>query len=83
MYQKLYVEFNLSGNIFLEFEIYGFKPKFYLSENNIKLKKNPLLKNSKIKDLKKIIKKLTISDRFCLINLKNIESNFHLPLVFF
>ena len=50
---------------FLEFgNLHGFKPKFYLTGNNIKLKKNPLTKNSKIKDLKKIIKKLTISDRF-------------------
>ena len=66
MCQKLYVEFNLSGNIFLNFgNLHGFKPKFYLSENHIKLKKN-FIKNSKIKDLKKIIKKLTISDRFYL-----------------
>ena len=69
---------------FLEFgNLHGFKPKFYLSENHIKLKKNPLLKNSKIKDLKKIIKKLTISDRFYLDKFEKYRIKFPFTISFF
>mgnify|MGYP001411470832 CR=1 FL=1 len=50
---------------FLEFgNIHGFKPMFLQNGNNLTLLKNPLNKNTKITDLKKIIDKVKIRDRF-------------------
>lgn len=44
--------------------IHGFKPKFEFKKNKLILKKNILNKNTNIKDLKKIIKKIQKTDRF-------------------
>ena len=44
--------------------IHAFKPKFYLKNNKLILKKNALNSNTKIKEIQKIIKKLKKTDRF-------------------
>ncbi len=50
---------------FIEFgNIHGFKPKFILNKNKLILKPNSLDKNTKLNQLKKIIKKIQSSDRF-------------------
>ena len=50
---------------FFEFgNIHGFKPKFYLKNKKLFLKKNPLNKDTKIKEIKKIINSCKKSDRF-------------------
>jgi hypothetical protein len=50
---------------FIEFgNIHGFKPKFILKKDKLKLKPNSLKKNTKINQLKNIIKKIQLSDRF-------------------
>ena len=50
---------------FFEFgNIHGFKPKFYLKDNKLLLKKNPLDKNTKIKNIYKIIQRCKKTDRF-------------------
>jgi len=50
---------------FIEFgNIHGFKPKFILKKDKLVLKPNPLKKNTKINQLKNIIKKTQFSDRF-------------------
>lgn len=50
---------------FFEFgNIHGFKPKFYLKNNKIFLKENPLNKNTKLGQINKIIDKCMITDRF-------------------
>ena len=50
---------------FFEFgNIHGFKPKFYLRNEKLLLKKNPLKKNTKFKNLNKIIESCIKTDRF-------------------
>jgi hypothetical protein len=50
---------------FIEFgNLHGFKPVFFLKNKKLKLKKNPINKDTKIKELPKIINKLILSDRF-------------------
>lgn len=66
---------------FSEFgNIHGFKPKFYLKEKKLYLKKNKLNKSTKIRDLYKIIKSLQKTDRF--YKDRFLKSLFSFPYLF-
>ncbi len=56
--QSEYKHFNEFGNI------HGFKPKFFIKNNLLKLKPNSLKRNTKIGQLHNIIKKIKKTDRF-------------------
>ncbi len=66
---------------YLEFgNIHGFKPKFTLVNEKIKLISNPLMKKSKIDNLAKIIKEISKTDRFYEEKFK--KNIFKFPYVF-
>ena len=66
---------------YLEFgNIHGFKPKFTLVNEKIKLISNPLMKKSKIDNLAKIIKEISRTDRFYEEKFK--KNIFKFPYVF-
>ena len=66
---------------FLEFgNINGFKPKFYTKNNKLYLSKNPINKTTKVKDLKKIIQKISKTDRF--YNERFKKKLFKFPYIF-
>ncbi len=56
---------------FLEFgNINGFKSKFYLKNNKLYLRKNPINKKTNIRSLKKVVKEIAKTDRFYLERFK-------------
>ena len=64
---------------FFEFgNIHGFKPKFYLKNNKIYLKKNPLDKKTKLVKINQIIDRCKETDRFYKEKFKKIFFNFHI-----
>ena len=66
---------------FSEFgNIHGFKPKYELKNNKLRLKKNVLNKNTNIRDLKRITKKLQKTDRF--FKDRFLKSLFKFPFLF-
>ena len=69
---------------FFEFgNIHGFKPKFYLKNKKLFLKKNPLNKDTKIKEIKKIINSCKKSDRFYKEKFKKNIFEFPFLITFF
>ena len=60
--------------------IHAFKPKFYLKNNKLILKKNSLSANTKIKEIQKITNKLEKTDRF--YSEKFVKNIFSFPYTF-
>lgn len=72
--QSEWKHFNEFGNI------HGFKPKFFIKNKKLKLKPNPLQKNTTIKQLNSIIKKIKKTDRFYVEKFR--KKQFKFPYLF-
>jgi hypothetical protein len=68
---------------YLEFgNIHGFKPKFYMKNNKLLLKKVPITKKTRIKHIENIINKIKKTDRFYLDKFKKNIFSFPYTLNF-